>query len=401
MKKTVAVLFGGRSPEHDVSIVSGLQALQALDLQRFDAFPVYISPEGAWYVGDCLRDRASYIPDRSVLEKCTRVTLDINSDVSGRGKLVRSDGKGLFGQKKPVEFDVALLAFHGYFGEDGRIQSLFELANVPYTGMRPLASSIFMDKAATKHLLSSTDIPLLPSHVIDRPKDGLYIDDAAVDAAIKTIPYPAIIKPVRLGSSIGVAKIGNNDEFRAAAAEIFKMDTQAILEPFVSNLVEYNVSVCRRGDTVMTSAIECPKSTTDLLDFREKYLNGGKGGAKTKTPGATSEGMLSLTRDINPNLPNEMDSDIRRWTTQCFVRALGTGAPRIDFLCNSDTGEIWLNEVNPTPGSLAYFLWEAAEQPMLFADLLSNMIDEAFELHRSIQIPADPTYADARIFPRP
>jgi D-alanine-D-alanine ligase len=168
----------------------------------------------------------------------------------------------------------------------------------------------------------------------------------------------------------------------------------------VPNLVEYNVAVCRFGGSLRTSAIERPKSTEELLDFRQKYLpTGGK--VASKSPSQGSQGMLSLTREINPSLPHEQENNIRRWAEAAFVAVGGTGAPRIDFLGNSKTGEIWLNEVNPCPGSFGYFLWEAAAQPMLFTPLITSLIEEAIEQHRIKQLPDDPTPEEARLFKRP
>ena len=183
MSKTrVAVLFGGRSPEHDVSVVSGLQALNALDGARYESFPVYVATDGAWLVGEALRNRASYIPDETARKALTRVDLDLSA---GRGRLVpRSEG-GIFSRKPvPIEFDVVLLAFHGTIGEDGQMQGVFETANVPYTGMRTLASAVLMDKSVTKRILAGRGVGLLPEAVIERPATGLVPDKAVVEAAL-------------------------------------------------------------------------------------------------------------------------------------------------------------------------------------------------------------------------
>lgn len=399
MKTRVAVFFGGRSPEHDVSIVTGLQAMEALDQQIYESFPVYIAAGGEWWVGEPLRDRANYIPSEQTLKSCDPVTLDVGANPDGLGRLISKQGGGLLGKRKTVEFDVALLAFHGLAGEDGRLQGLFDVANVPYTGMRTMAASVFMDKAATKRLLAKSDIPLLPDAIIDRPANGLIPAKDSVEAAIAGLDFPFIVKPLHLGSSIGVARATNIEELRASLGAIFRLDTQAIVEPFVENLVEYNVAVARFGGEVTTSAIERPKRVEELLDFRTKYMSeDGKSGSKT--PGQSSQGMLSLTRDINPDIPAEMDANIRDWAVKCFQAAGGTGAPRIDFLSNAETGQVWLNEVNPCPGSLGFFLWEATKKPVFFSDFLGQLIEEAREIHRSQQLPDDPTNPEARLFRR-
>lgn len=401
-KMRIAVLFGGRSPEHDVSIVSGLQALSAIDSARFEAFPVYIGTRGDWYVGEALRQRSSYIPGRQA-EGLTPVTLDLTAQ--GEGRLIPLSGGGLFAKPKPVGFDVALPAFHGNIGEDGQIQGLFETAGLAYAGMRTLASAVLMDKGLTKRVLRGGDIPLLDDAAVDRPVQGLIPDRAAVEAAAQKIGFPAIVKPAHLGSSIGVAKVDDAEQLAEVLPDIFRLDSRAVIEPYVPNLVEYNVAVARIGGRVRTSAIERPKRSDDLLDFKQKYMSGGgksgeKGGGKT--PGQVSQGMLSLTRDLNPDIPEDMAANIRRWAAEAYEIVGGTGAPRIDFLCDGETGEVWLNEVNPCPGSFGYFLWEALEEdPLLFTELLTHLIEEAVDCARARQLPDDPVPRDAQLFRRP
>ena len=375
--------------------------MEALDQDRFSSFPVYVAPDGKWFTGDELRKRSNYLLKESTVRALETVTPDVWPNVDGIGRLLPSKA-GIFSKPKPLEYDVALLAFHGLFGEDGRIQSLLELGNVPYTGMRTLASAVLMDKAATKRILGESGIAMLPDALIARPAGGLLPDAAKVERSLQHLQYPLIVKPAHLGSSIGVARAANLEEVRGALSVIFRLDTHAIAEPFVENLIEYNVAVRRNAQGAMlTSAVERPKSDRELLDFKAKYLSGG-GGSKggSKQPGAISQGMLSLTREIDPPLDADLEEKIRRWSEQCFDIVYGTGAPRIDFLCNSKTNEIWLNEVNPCPGSFGYFLWEAAAEPLLFSELLSALIDEAFAAQRMMQLPPDPTHPEARLFPR-
>lgn len=391
----VAVFLGGRSPEHDVSVITGLQALQAIDQQRFAPFPVYVSPRGQWFVGEALVERRNYLPDPRIQGELTEVTLSLGEP--GRGVLLPKRS-GLFARRIPVEFDVALLAFHGLGGEDGQIQGFFETANVPYTGMRTLASALLMDKAATKRLLRGLGIPLLPDAVVTRLPTGLPSAEA-LRASMHNIGFPCIVKPAHLGSSIGVGKADNIEEVRALLPAIFRLDRQAVVEPFVPNLAEYNLSVRRAGGTSRTSAIEKPKRAEELLDFRQKYLSGDKGGSKGDA--GSSEGMLSLTREINPPLPPGLEDKLRRWAIAAFEAVDGTGAPRVDFYCNEATGDVWLNEINPCPGSFGYFLWEAADPPVGFTALLTGLLDEAIARHRESQLPDDPVPREARLLRRP
>src|SRR5437763_6688215 len=221
-------------------------------------------------------DRRNYILHARTEADLAGVTLSLGEP--GRGLLIPKHG-GLFARRAPVEFDIALPAFHGLGGEDGRMQGLFETANLPYTGMRTLASAVFMDKAATKRLLRGLDIPLLPYAVVSRTAGGLPSEDA-LRRLLDGIGLPCIVKPVHLGSSIGVGKADTVEEVRALLPTIFRLDNQALLEPFVPNIVEYKLAVTLVCGVVRTSAIECPKRAEELLDFRQKYLSGGsdKGG---------------------------------------------------------------------------------------------------------------------------
>ncbi len=402
-KKKIAVFFGGRTPEHDVSVITGLQVLDAIDQERFEAFPVYIAPNGAWYVGDILRKRENFLLNAENIKNVVEVTLDVRAE---RGGSLLPKKSPFFGSAKPIKFDVAIPACHGLFSEDGTLQGLFELANVPYTGMRVKASSLLMDKVTSKYLLQALDIPVLPFAVIKRPNDGYFVEEDQLAGILKPLGFPCIIKPAHLGSSIGVAKVTNIDEAIACLPCVFEYDDTAIAEPFVENLIEYNIAISKVLGRVMTSAIEQPKTNDELLDFKQKYMSGGdnKSGGKlsgSKNASHASEGMLSLTRDINPDIPKDMEENIQNWAGIMFDAIDGTGAPRIDFIGNSKSGDIWMNEVNPCPGSFGYFLWEAAKQePILFTDLLSHMIDEALAENAAQALPYDPVPNDARLLRR-
>lgn len=399
-KTRVAVIFGGRSPEHDVSVVSGLQVLKAIDTTRYEAFPVYITLNGRWLIGDGLDDRKNFLPDANMEKYLTEVMLDTTAGKVGR--LVPKKG-GLFGGGKALEFDVAFPVFHGLHGEDGGVQGLFDVIGVAYCGMRTMATSLLMDKGATKNVLKGLGVPCLDYAVIPRPSKGYLVDREELAKLAEPVGFPCIVKPVHLGSSIGVAKANDLEELAACLPAIFEFDDSAIIEPFVENLVEYNVSASAFDGAVRTSAIERPKTTEELLDFKQKYLSGGDnkiGEGGTKTPGESSEGMLSLTREINPVLDGESEASIREWASEVFEALCGSGAPRFDFIGNQKTGEIWMNEVNPIPGSLGYFLWEAADPPMLFAEFLSAQIEEAKLLRKARLLPKDPVPVDARLLRR-
>ena len=399
-KKMIAVFFGGRSPEHDVSVVTALQVMSALDPDTYDVLPVYLAADGTWWTGDLLRDRAAYLPGPEQFAHLMQVTLDMTA--KGRPALVGRKSQ-ILRRAAEFEFDVAVPSFHGLIGEDGNIQGTFETAGIPYTGMRTLASAILMDKVATKRILAATDIPILPHREIRRPQEGLLISDTELADIVDNFKGPWCVKPSHLGSSIGVARAETVQEISDVLPEIFKYDTAAILEPFVDNMVEYNIAVAKAFGGLRTSAIECPKRSSELLDFKQKYLSGGaKKSGGGKVPGqSASQGMLSLTRELNPKIRPTLEDKIRTWAEIAFETVAGTGAPRIDFIANEATGEIWLNEVNPCPGSFGYFLWQAlGVKPLLFPDLLDGLIKEAIDEATRSKLSLDPTPKDARLFSR-
>ncbi len=400
-KTKVLVIFGGRSPEHDVSVITGMQAMDALDPEKYEAIPLYIATDGGWFTGEALRKREFYMPTVAERDKVlTPVSLHVGA---GKQPHLITKSKSFLSKGQAIPFDVALFAFHGLIGEDGCTQGFFETANVPFTGMRVLASAVTMDKVAMKRILAGTGVPVLPFTEIKRPAQGMMMTVEELKPLLADVKFPCCIKPSHLGSSIGVARVKDIQEVADVLPGIFRFDDTAMLEPFVENLVEYNVAVMRVKDDIRTSAIEKPKRTDELLDFKTKYMSGGKTGSKLgggKTPGSSSEGMLSLTREINPKLPAEMEKNIRDWAAKVYATIDGTGNPRLDFLSNGKTGEVWFNEANPIPGSFGFFLWEAAPKPLLFTALLEHLIAEALYLHARRQIPMDPTPEDARLFPR-
>lgn len=398
-KKKVAVFFGGRSPEHDVSIISGLQVFQAIDRDLYDPFPVYVATNGQLYVGDALKDQKNYFFTPHALTKLTAVTIDTTCS---HGGVVIPTQRKLFASKKPIDFDIAFPIFHGLNSEDGSFQGLMEFANIPYAGMRAKSCAIFMDKDSTKKALACLNVDQLPHVAIERPESGLLVPKTALEESISSIGFPCCVKPANLGSSIGVGKAEDIDQARAILSTIFKHDVKAIIEPFIASRVEYNVAVRKNPNgKIETSAIERPKTTEELLDFKEKYLSGSDGKIGTKrVSSAISQGMLSLTREINPVIPIEIAEKIHTWAKAVFACFDPAGAPRIDFIGDTKSGQIWFNELNPIPGSYAYFLWEASDQHLLFTGFLSDLLREAEHTHTRRQIPNDPVPSDAQLFKR-
>lgn len=382
-KKKVAVFFGGKSFEHDVSILTGLEVCTTIDSTKYDVMPVYVDLEGIWWIGEDLLLKSSYPLNDYVKRDLHKTKLIIGQ---GKGYLEYKQEK-LFGTAtKRIDIDVIFNAFHGGFGETGYFQGLCELANIPYTGCGVEASAIFMDKSATKLMAKRVGIPVLDEVLIAKPQNHDFFDINDFTKDVK-FPFPLMVKPNSLGSSVGIKKVNNKEELNSAVLQIFALGDNALVEPFVENLEEYNISVTRVFGKVECSVIERPsKKDSEVLDFKEKYMSGGKGGKCGKCGKAGSKlmsaserrGLLSLSRTFNPKeLTDEETKNIQKWAKAIFEYVGGCGNPRIDFLCNSKTREIYFGEANPLPGSFAYYLWEASTPSRSYTELLTALIEEA------------------------
>jgi len=368
----VAVFFGGKSYEHDISILTGLQVCQVMDITKYQPMPVYINKVGRMFIGEQLRDLKFY----PILEfreaQLTEVVIPVGETYPCLQKRF-----GLL--KKKIPFDIAFLAFHGAEGESGGFQGIFDAANIPYTGATTLASAVYMDKVITKDICRSLSINVLDSTVIPRQKTDMY-DIKSIMSSVK-VEFPAMAKPRNLGSSVGIHKCETAEELAAACINIFKLGDDVLIEPFVPNLIEYNVAVIKNieGKTI-TSAIERPKYDGKILSFADKYLGNGskkKGLAKGKGLDITKEREFIMSRrEFHPEgLSQENAKFITDSAIKLFDHMGATGSPRIDFLCNGKTGEIWLNEVNPVPGAFAFYLWACSiDNPLDYQEIVSTLL---------------------------
>ena len=364
----VAVLFGGRSVEHEISVITALQLMQAIDPAAYEVTPVYIAPTGAWYTGSKLLNRSFYAKVPGNLSTLSEVTLLPKPGVRGLTRL--SD-------HSTIPIDVFLPAFHGQYGEDGCIQGLFELADMPYTGSNVVASAVTMNKYVCKVFLNKHDIPVLPAQLISRSEAQKDISKVVSDI-LSTEGFaqlPLFVKPCNLGSSIGVSKVKEASELAPALAQVFRYDTHALVEPCVSDIMEINCSV-RDYDGIHASVVEIPVSQSGVLSYEEKYLQGG--GKKT----GQSEGMASLTRVIDPQ---DLDPEVRDAVVELAKKSftiLGcSGVARLDFIVDLATGQLYFNELNAFPGSCSFYLWVRSHPRILYTTLIHNMIETALKHH--------------------
>lgn len=381
-RQTIAVIFGGRSVEHEISIITALQLIEAMDTVKYRPLPVYVAPTGKWYCGDALLKKDVYKNMPASLAEAKEVVLLPIPGINGLTVIgpKTKGGFGLFGNKAADEIipvDIFFPAFHGSFGEDGCVQGLFELADVAYTGSDVVSSAMSMSKYHCKKFLESHGIPVLPSVVVDKAfmeADGSL---AKMRDKILSAPglgeFPLFVKPATLGSSIGVSKAVDRSGLDAALLKAFKYDRQAIIEPCLDDKLEINVSVLD-GDDPIASVVEIPVSSDGKeLTYEDKYMRGsGKKG------GQGSSGMAGLTRVIDPpDLDPAMKNAARDYAKRSFQLLGCAGVARIDFMVDLKNNKLYFNEINPLPGSLSYYLWVNSEPSLLYTDMITHIIERA------------------------
>ncbi|MDE3230318.1 MAG: D-alanine--D-alanine ligase [Chloroflexota bacterium] len=368
----VGMIFGGRSVEHEVSVLTAQQAIAALPRDKYTPVPIYIAKSGQWYTGDALLDLKNY-SDLDALQKLAEPVL-FSADASQPGLLPRRapERKGIFGGRATPEvgvepLDVAFPLLHGTHGEDGTMQGLLELADLPYVGCGVEAAAIGMDKLMTKVALRAAGVPVLPDYSLSRAR-WQREPDAVVEEIEALFPYPVFVKPVSLGSSIAVSNAEDRIALRFAIDLAATYDSRVMVEPTQQNIVEINCSVLGMGDEARASTCERPVSA-GTLSYEKKYLAGGK-----------SDGMKGAQRIIPADISAELTAGIQARAVEAF-RAIGAaGVARVDFLVRPADDTIYVNEINTLPGSLAFYLWEASGLP--FPELLTTLIGYAQARHR-------------------
>lgn len=394
-RKRVAVMFGGRSVEHEISVITALQLIDAIDVVKYEPVPVYIAPTGKWYSGNALLQREFYKNMPGSLSQVVEVTLLPKPGAKGltilRPKKPSGGWGGLFKsapeEDDEVPIDVFFPAFHGSFGEDGCIQGLLEMAGVTYTGCDVVSAAVSMSKYHCKKFLESHGIPVLPSVLVSKEsvESGLGSNLANIRGKIVNTPgfekFPLFVKPANLGSSIGISKASDNASLDAALLKAFKYDHQVLVEPCLEQKMEINVSVLD-GEVPIASVVEIPVASGEELTYEDKYMRGG-GKGKKGGGGPQTLGMAGLTRVIDPDdLDNETKELARKYAQEAFVKLGCAGVARIDFMLDLSKNQIYFNEINPLPGSLSYYLWVKSDPVVLYTDMLTKIIERA-ELKQS------------------
>ena len=368
-------MFGGKTVEHEVSVISGIQAIKSMDTDKYEVIPVYMTKENDMYTGPDVGKIESYRDIPALLKHSQRVIM-VNE--GGRVQLVPYPAK-MFGGQKPVAIDIAFPVVHGTNVEDGALQGYLKTVGIPFVGPDVTSSAISMDKFITKAVLKEAGVPVLDAKVYTMA-DYEYPEKIAEDIE-KTFGYPVIIKPVNLGSSVGIGVAKSRDELIDAIDDAFRYAARVMAEHAISKLREINCSVL--GDENEATASECeePLTSGEILSYEDKYVNSGgkKGGAKGGN-GSKGAGMANLSRKIPAELRPEKREEIRELAVKAF-KALGCcGVSRIDFMIDEEEDKLYFNEINPIPGSLSFYLWEPVGVP--YRELLDRMIQLALKRAR-------------------
>ncbi|MBR6252368.1 MAG: D-alanine--D-alanine ligase [Clostridia bacterium] len=381
--KNLGVIFGGVTCEHDVSIVTGLQLIENVDKKKYVVIPIYIHSDGNWYTGDKLLNANIYKNFESHLSEVKEAIIPPNK----AGLVVYE--KGLFAKEKFISLDAVIPTMHGMNGEDGTLQGLLELANIPYSSSGVLGASVGMDKILMKKVFESYNLPILP-YVYFIRDEWMKNSEEVIKKIESTLSYPMFVKPSNLGSSIGITKAKNKDGLIQAIEVAISYDSRIVVEKSVENIKEINCSALGYKDDVETSCCEEPISWKDFLTFEDKYLRGGKsskGGAKTAPTkianmplGSKQSGsMESMDRRIPADIPDEQTNEIKDLTIKTFKALNSKGVVRIDYIIDKDENKVYLNEINTIPGSMAFYLWK--HDGMEYSELIDRLVEIAELAH--------------------
>lgn len=365
MRTNVAVFFGGRSVEHEISVISASQAMHAINREKYNVIPVYISKQGKWYTGEKLFDIANYRDMNTLVRNCEEVFM---RPEFGDYNLYRAKTK-LFGSNIYAAIDVVIPALHGTNGEDGIFEGVLETIGIPYAGCNTVSSANGMDKITMKMILKECGIPVV-DYVWFTDKQWYKQKDALIEKIESQIGYPVIVKPANLGSSVGISRATNRESLIESIETAEKYSARIIVEDMVENLKEINCSVLGDCDDYQTSTLEEPIKTGEFLSYEDKYMGGTK----------SAKGMQASQKRIPADLSKELTERIQFLAGETFRVLSCHGVSRVDFMVDDDTQNVYVNEINTIPGSLSFYLWEATGIP--FDRLMDNLIQLALKRKR-------------------
>lgn len=379
MKTVIGVFFGGKSVEHEVSIISAMQVIENLDKEKYEIVPVYISKDNKFYTSELL----TRVEEFKDLEQVKRLSNEVYF-THDNSKLLVNISRGIF-KKVLTKIDIVFPVVHGLNVEDGTLEGFLEMYNIPYIGCDVCASAVGMNKIIFKKVLESSNLPVVEYETLNITE---FEEDSqkAFEKINKKLSLPIIIKPANLGSSIGIEIIKTQEEFIEKVQSVFQFCDNILVERCVTNLREINCSVLGNFANQEVSVLEEPIKNDEILSYRDKYMGGsdksGKLGAKSSTKlsnisGSKSSGMASLSRKIPAELEKGQEDEIYKLAKETFKVLNCEGISRIDFILDGDNNKIYVNEINTIPGSLSFYLWQP--KGIKFSQLLDKAIRYAIK----------------------
>lgn len=358
----IGLFFGGRSVEHEVSVITALQAYENLNLEKYEAIPVYVSKEGKFYAGSKFLDLKSYQDLDQLLLSSPQVTSARKNDKGGFliPRLI----------PKFMPIDVALPLFHGSFGEDGCIQGVFETYQIPYVGFNVMGSAVAMDKVIAKYVFQSLGLPVGKFMAVSR-NDWIDNPEQCIDEIKKALKFPLFTKPADIGSTIGINIAKDYDELKFNIEVAAVYSDKILIEEAFEGCIEVNCAALGYKK-ITPSVCEMPIRSGEVLSFDDKYMKGSKG-----SKGSKGAGMASLSRKIPAPISQKLAKEIQQATVKIFKALEGCGVARIDYFVDPKLEKFWVNEVNSPPGSLAYYLYEPLG--IKYQQLLDRLIEDALE----------------------
>ncbi len=379
---SIGVIFGSKSVEHEVSIITAVQAMGFLDkLKDYHIVPIYIDKSGTWYTGEALKNIKNYKNLPQLLATCEKVSLIRN----GRRAILLSLESDYFTSLRSAltnvqPIDIVFPIVHGTYGEDGTLQGYLEMLDLPYVGCDVLSASTTMDKTVCKNILKENGIPVI-NGIGFTSEDWFRNKNILLSKIQSEFSYPIIVKPANMGSSIGVNVAHDIDELCESIELCIQFTDRILIEKYISNLMEINIAVLGDIEGVQVSACERPVSSSEFLSYEDKYQRqGAKKASPSTSEDTSSAGMASLDRILPADISIELQKRIESLAKRSFLTLGASGVARLDFIVDKDTDEVYLNELNTIPGSLSFYLWK--EVGISFEELLKKMIQLALQKYR-------------------
>lgn len=369
MKTTVAFIFGCRSVEHEVSIISAVQAMRAVNRVKYDVLPIYVTKTGEMYTSDKMLEIEPFRDMKTLIAESEPVTMI----KSGNDVVVHFLKQKMFKKKEDIVINVAFPVVHGTNCEDGTLQGYLEFLGLPYVGCDVLSSAVGMDKAVFKYVMQAAGLPVLDCNCF-YAREYAENREAIIESAEKEIGYPMIVKPVNLGSSVGISKAKDRAALIDAIELAVSFSDRVLIEHAVTAIREINCSVVGDTDECSASVCEEPFMNDEILSYEDKYMGGGKSSGNAK-------GMASLARKIPADISEEKSNEIRELACKVFKALGAAGVVRIDFIIDTESDKVYVNEVNTIPGSLSFYLWEKTDLP--YGKLIDKLISLAFRRSRN------------------